>query len=123
MQAGDARQAGGERHVELADRHGEDHLRGRDGDPLSRGQPLAGCDGGGAEDELLAPSTLRQGGWYAHRVRPGAARGGAGAEAGGRYLIGNDKPRNLTGGNPLATPFLQLLADAGWSSDSVDAVI
>ena len=37
--------------------------------------------------------------------------------------IGNDKPRNLTGGNPLATPFLQHLADAGWSSDSVDAVI
>jgi len=37
--------------------------------------------------------------------------------------IGNDKPRNLTGGNPLATPFLQHLADAGWSRDSVDAVI
>ena len=37
--------------------------------------------------------------------------------------IGNDKPRNLTGGIPLATPFLQHLADAGWSSDSVDAVI
>jgi glyoxylase-like metal-dependent hydrolase (beta-lactamase superfamily II) len=37
--------------------------------------------------------------------------------------IGNDKPRNLTGGIPLATPFLQHLADAGWSSDSVNAVI
>ena len=37
--------------------------------------------------------------------------------------IGNDKRRNLTGGNPLATPFLQHLADAGWSRDSVDAVI
>ena len=37
--------------------------------------------------------------------------------------IGNDKPRNLTGGNPLATPFLQHLADAGWSRDSVDAVL
>ena len=37
--------------------------------------------------------------------------------------IGNDKPRNLTGGNPLATPFLQHLADAGWTSDNVDAVI
>jgi glyoxylase-like metal-dependent hydrolase (beta-lactamase superfamily II) len=37
--------------------------------------------------------------------------------------IGNDKPRNLMGGNPLATPFLQHLADAGWSRDSVDAVI
>ncbi len=37
--------------------------------------------------------------------------------------IGNDKPRHLLGGNPLATPFLQYLADAGWSRDSVDAVV
>src|SRR6266850_5351433 len=37
--------------------------------------------------------------------------------------IGNDKPRHLVGGNPLATPFLQHLADAGWSRDSVDAVL
>jgi glyoxylase-like metal-dependent hydrolase (beta-lactamase superfamily II) len=37
--------------------------------------------------------------------------------------IGNDKPRHLVGGNPLATPFLQHLADAGWSRDSVDAVV
>jgi glyoxylase-like metal-dependent hydrolase (beta-lactamase superfamily II) len=37
--------------------------------------------------------------------------------------IGNDKPRNLVGGSPLATPFLQHLADAGWSRDSVDAVV
>jgi glyoxylase-like metal-dependent hydrolase (beta-lactamase superfamily II) len=37
--------------------------------------------------------------------------------------IGNDKPRNLTGGNPLATSFLQHLADVGWSRHSVDAVI
>ena len=37
--------------------------------------------------------------------------------------IGNDKPRNFVGGNPLATPFLQDLADAGWSRDSVDAVL
>src|SRR5271154_7079429 len=29
--------------------------------------------------------------------------------------LGNAKPRNLTGRNPLATPFLQYLADAGWS--------
>jgi glyoxylase-like metal-dependent hydrolase (beta-lactamase superfamily II) len=27
------------------------------------------------------------------------------------------------GGNPLATPFLQHLADAGWSRDSVDVVV
>ena len=37
--------------------------------------------------------------------------------------IGNDKPRHLLGGNPLATSFLQHLADAGWSRDSVDAVV
>ena len=37
--------------------------------------------------------------------------------------IGNDKPRHLTSGNPLATAFLQHLADAGWSRDSVDAVV
>ena len=37
--------------------------------------------------------------------------------------IGNDKPRHMLGGNPQTTPFLQHLADAGWSPDSVDAVI
>ncbi|HLZ82432.1 MAG TPA: MBL fold metallo-hydrolase [Caulobacteraceae bacterium] len=37
--------------------------------------------------------------------------------------IGNDKPRDLVGGNPLATPFLQQLAEAGWSRDSVDVVV
>jgi glyoxylase-like metal-dependent hydrolase (beta-lactamase superfamily II) len=37
--------------------------------------------------------------------------------------IGNDKPRNLVGGNPLATSFLQHLADAGWSHDGVDTVL
>jgi glyoxylase-like metal-dependent hydrolase (beta-lactamase superfamily II) len=37
--------------------------------------------------------------------------------------IGNDKPRGLTGGNPLATQFLQHLADAGWNRDSVNAVV
>src|SRR6202011_1886140 len=37
--------------------------------------------------------------------------------------IGNDKPRQFTGGNPLATPFLRHLADAGWSLDSVDVVV
>src|SRR5260370_12643278 len=73
------RQAGGGRHVELAGGRGEDHLRGRDGDPLPRWRPLSGGDAGGAEGPRLALSTLRQGGWYAPRVRPGAARGGAGA--------------------------------------------
>jgi glyoxylase-like metal-dependent hydrolase (beta-lactamase superfamily II) len=37
--------------------------------------------------------------------------------------IGNDKPRNLVGGISLTTPFLQRLADAGWSRDSVDVVL
>ncbi|MDB6088562.1 MAG: fold metallo-hydrolase, partial [Gammaproteobacteria bacterium] len=37
--------------------------------------------------------------------------------------IGNDKPRNFVGGNPLATPFLQHLKDAGWSRDSIDVVV
>jgi glyoxylase-like metal-dependent hydrolase (beta-lactamase superfamily II) len=37
--------------------------------------------------------------------------------------IGNDKPRNVMGGRPLATPFLKDLADLGWSRDSVDVVI
>src|SRR5579859_7705029 len=37
--------------------------------------------------------------------------------------IGNDKPRQLVGGNPLATSFLQQLAEAGWSRDSVDVVV
>jgi hypothetical protein len=47
-------QAGGERHGELADGRGEDHLRSRDGNPLSRRQPLAGCDGGGTKDGATA---------------------------------------------------------------------
>src|SRR3981081_3194677 len=37
--------------------------------------------------------------------------------------IGNDKPRHLVGGNPLARPFLRHLADSGWSRDSVDVVV
>ena len=37
--------------------------------------------------------------------------------------LGNDKPRHLLGGKPHMTPFLQKLADIGWSSDSVDTVI
>jgi len=37
--------------------------------------------------------------------------------------IGNDRPREITGGAPLATPFLQHLADAGWSREGVDAVV
>jgi glyoxylase-like metal-dependent hydrolase (beta-lactamase superfamily II) len=37
--------------------------------------------------------------------------------------IGNDRPREITGGEPLATPFLQHLAEAGWSRDAVDAVV
>ena len=37
--------------------------------------------------------------------------------------IGNDRPREITGGEPLATPFLQHLEEVGWSRDSVDAVV
>jgi len=37
--------------------------------------------------------------------------------------IGNDRPREITGGQPLATPFLQHLGQAGWSRDGVDAVV
>lgn len=37
--------------------------------------------------------------------------------------IGNDKARNMLGKRALATPFLQHLADAGWSRESVDAVV
>src|ERR1051325_4021665 len=37
--------------------------------------------------------------------------------------IGNDKPRSITGGHGLATEFLKSMADAGWSRESVDAVV
>lgn len=37
--------------------------------------------------------------------------------------IGNDKPRSLLGGQSLATPFLQRMAEAGWSRESVNAVV
>ncbi|GLQ94440.1 MBL fold metallo-hydrolase [Dyella acidisoli] len=37
--------------------------------------------------------------------------------------VGNDRPREITGGEPLATPFLQHLDEAGWSRDGVDAVV
>jgi glyoxylase-like metal-dependent hydrolase (beta-lactamase superfamily II) len=37
--------------------------------------------------------------------------------------IGNDRPREITGGEPLSTPFLQQLGEAGWSRDAVDAVV
>ncbi len=37
--------------------------------------------------------------------------------------IGNDKPRGITGGRPLATGFLQSLAEAGCAPEDVDAVV
>ena len=37
--------------------------------------------------------------------------------------IGNDRPREITGGRALATPFLEQLGAAGWSRDSVDGVV
>jgi len=37
--------------------------------------------------------------------------------------IGNDRPREITGGESLSTPFLQHLGEVGWSRDGVDAVV
>jgi len=37
--------------------------------------------------------------------------------------VGNDRPREITGDQPLSTPFLQHLGEAGWSRDGVDAVV
>jgi glyoxylase-like metal-dependent hydrolase (beta-lactamase superfamily II) len=37
--------------------------------------------------------------------------------------IGNDKPRHALDGQPLATPFLERLAEAGCSRDDVDTVV
>jgi glyoxylase-like metal-dependent hydrolase (beta-lactamase superfamily II) len=37
--------------------------------------------------------------------------------------IGNDRPREITGGEPPSTPFLQQLGEAGWSREGVDAVV
>lgn len=37
--------------------------------------------------------------------------------------IGNDRGRGITGGRPLATKFLESMADAGWTRESVDAVV
>src|ERR1700722_12935011 len=37
--------------------------------------------------------------------------------------VGNDRPREITGGQPLATPFLQHLGAAGGARDGVDAVV
>ncbi|MEY4578030.1 MAG: hypothetical protein RL701_2733 [Pseudomonadota bacterium] len=37
--------------------------------------------------------------------------------------IGNDKPRRMTLGHPLNTPFLETLSAAGWARESVDAVV
>ncbi|MEQ1949264.1 MAG: MBL fold metallo-hydrolase [Bryobacteraceae bacterium] len=37
--------------------------------------------------------------------------------------IGNDRPRKITGGQFLATPFLQRLGEAGSSRNGVDAVV
>lgn len=37
--------------------------------------------------------------------------------------IGNDRPRKFMGGQPLSTPFLNRLKEAGWSREGVDAVV
>jgi glyoxylase-like metal-dependent hydrolase (beta-lactamase superfamily II) len=37
--------------------------------------------------------------------------------------VGNDRPREITGDEPLSTPFLQHLDEAGWPRESVDVVV
>lgn len=37
--------------------------------------------------------------------------------------VGNDRPREITGGEPMSTPFIEHLAEAGWSREGVDAVV
>jgi glyoxylase-like metal-dependent hydrolase (beta-lactamase superfamily II) len=37
--------------------------------------------------------------------------------------IGNDKARGIVGKRPLSTPFLDHLAEAGWTPESVDVVV
>ena len=37
--------------------------------------------------------------------------------------VGNDKPRGITRNLPLSTPFLEHLAAAGWTRESVNAVV
>ena len=37
--------------------------------------------------------------------------------------IGNDRPREITGDEPLSTNFLEQLGEAGWSREGVDVVI
>jgi glyoxylase-like metal-dependent hydrolase (beta-lactamase superfamily II) len=49
-------------------------------------------------------------------------------EAPGLHLVvdtcvGNDRPREITGGLPLATPFLQHLGEVGWTREGVNAVV
>jgi glyoxylase-like metal-dependent hydrolase (beta-lactamase superfamily II) len=37
--------------------------------------------------------------------------------------VGNDRPNEMTGGEPLATAFLEYLGEAGWSRETVDTVM
>lgn len=37
--------------------------------------------------------------------------------------VGNDRPREFTGGEALSTPFLEQLGHAGWSREAVDVVV
>ena len=79
------------------------------------------------------PEVLEQMPWlYPHFVTPeGALRLSVHAllvEAPGLRLVvdtcvGNDRPRRFTRREPLSTPFLDRMAEAGWTRDSVDAVV
>jgi glyoxylase-like metal-dependent hydrolase (beta-lactamase superfamily II) len=81
-----------------------------------------------------SPEALQATPWlYPHFVRPedGAMKVSIHAllvEAPGLRMvvdtcIGNDKPRGIVGGKPLATNFLTELTAAGWERDSVDLVV
>jgi len=53
----------------------------------------------------------------------GGVGGAPGRRVGCETRIGNDRPRGLSGGQALSTRFLDKMAAAGWSRDSVDAVV
>ena len=94
--------------------------------PLKAGEP-------GTFLPLATPEALRQHPWlYPHFVTEDdqllLSIHALLVEAPGLRLvvdtcIGNDKPRSLLGGRTLATPFLQKMEAAGWSRDSVNAVV
>ena len=94
--------------------------------PLKAGEP-------GSFLPQATPEALRRHGWlYPHFVTEAdelvLSIHALLVEAPGLRLvvdtcIGNDKPRDLLRGTSLSTPFLQRMEAAGWSRESVDAVV